>query len=83
MGTVRIFLAPKFDERGLPFVFREQRKLFIELDKFSTTCKFFYIPFSVRNLVIDILNAMRIIKIHFFVQHLKHDKIILHNTFIR
>ncbi|XP_027839310.1 phenoloxidase 2-like [Aphis gossypii] len=39
VGTVRIFLAPKFDERGLPFLFREQRKLFVELDKFSTSLK--------------------------------------------
>lgn len=38
-GTVRIFLAPKFDERGLPFLFRDQKNLFIELDKFTVTCK--------------------------------------------
>ncbi|XP_050442444.1 phenoloxidase 2-like [Adelges cooleyi] len=36
MGTVRIFIAPKYDERGLPFLFRDQRHLFVELDKFST-----------------------------------------------
>ncbi|XP_046384944.1 phenoloxidase 2-like [Ischnura elegans] len=36
-GTVRIFLAPKFDERGLPMLFRDQRLLFIELDKFEVT----------------------------------------------
>ena len=34
MGTVRIFLAPKFDERGTDMLFRDQRLLFIELDKF-------------------------------------------------
>ncbi|XP_060843836.1 phenoloxidase 1-like [Rhopalosiphum padi] len=39
VGTVRIFLGPKFDERGLPFLFREQRKLFVELDKFTVTLK--------------------------------------------
>ncbi|CAH1733225.1 phenoloxidase 1-like [Aphis gossypii] len=39
VGTVRIFIAPRFDERGLPFLFREQRKLFVELDKFSVTLK--------------------------------------------
>lgn len=39
-GTVRIFLAPKFDERGLPFLFRDQKNLFIELDKFVVTCKY-------------------------------------------
>uniref|UniRef100_A0A481MQJ8 Phenoloxidase n=1 Tax=Nipponaphis monzeni TaxID=196483 RepID=A0A481MQJ8_9HEMI len=38
-GTVRIFLGPKFDEAGLPLLFREQRKLFVELDKFSVSLK--------------------------------------------
>ncbi|XP_067015103.2 phenoloxidase 2 [Anabrus simplex] len=36
MGTVRIFMAPKYDERGIRFRFEEQRLLFIELDKFQT-----------------------------------------------
>lgn len=36
-GTVRIFIGPKEDERGLPFTFREQKNLMIELDKFSIT----------------------------------------------
>ncbi|XP_054279415.1 phenoloxidase 2-like [Macrosteles quadrilineatus] len=39
MGTCRIFLAPKFDERGLPFLFRDQKGLFIEMDKFTVTLK--------------------------------------------
>nr|WBY50550.1 polyphenoloxidase [Odontotermes formosanus] len=39
VGTVRIFLAPKFDERGVNFLFRDQRLLFIELDKFTVTLK--------------------------------------------
>ncbi|RZF47724.1 hypothetical protein LSTR_LSTR005988 [Laodelphax striatellus] len=34
-GTVRIFLSPKFDERGVPFVFNDQRKMMIELDRFE------------------------------------------------
>ncbi|XP_018368113.1 PREDICTED: phenoloxidase 2 [Trachymyrmex cornetzi] len=34
-GTVRIFIAPKQDERGLPFVFRDQKELMIEMDKFT------------------------------------------------
>ncbi|KZC12758.1 PREDICTED: phenoloxidase 2-like [Dufourea novaeangliae] len=34
-GTVRIFIAPKEDERGLPFTFRQQKNLMIEMDKFS------------------------------------------------
>uniref|UniRef100_A0A481MQJ5 Phenoloxidase n=1 Tax=Nipponaphis monzeni TaxID=196483 RepID=A0A481MQJ5_9HEMI len=38
-GTIRIFIAPKFDERGLPILYREQRKLFVELDRFSQSLK--------------------------------------------
>lgn len=33
-GTVRIFLAPKFDEKSAQFTFQEQKNLFIELDRF-------------------------------------------------
>jgi hypothetical protein len=38
-GTVRIFLAPKLDEQGDALLFDEQRTLFFQLDKFTTTCK--------------------------------------------
>lgn len=38
-GTVRIFAAPKFDEQGDPLPFDEQRTLFFQMDKFTTTCK--------------------------------------------
>ncbi|XP_076646002.1 phenoloxidase 1-like [Halictus rubicundus] len=38
-GTVRIFIAPKEDERGLPFTFRYQRNLMIEMDKFTVTLR--------------------------------------------
>ncbi|XP_065075624.1 phenoloxidase 8-like [Ochlerotatus camptorhynchus] len=38
-GTARIFLAPKVDERGTNMQFREQRQLFIELDKFGVNLK--------------------------------------------
>lgn len=34
-GTCRIFIAPKVDERGNPWLFRDQRLLFIEMDKFT------------------------------------------------
>ncbi|XP_067015385.2 phenoloxidase 2 isoform X2 [Anabrus simplex] len=37
IGTVRIFMAPKYDERGTPLLFQDQKSLFIELDKFQTT----------------------------------------------
>lgn len=39
MGTCRIFLGPKTDERGNPWLFRDQKHLFIELDKFVVTLK--------------------------------------------
>ncbi|XP_016984437.1 phenoloxidase 3-like [Drosophila rhopaloa] len=33
-GYVRIFMAPKFDDTGLPMVFANQRLMMMELDKF-------------------------------------------------
>ncbi|XP_076636736.1 phenoloxidase subunit A3 isoform X2 [Colletes latitarsis] len=36
-GTVRIFIAPKEDERGLPFLYNQQRHLMIEMDKFTVS----------------------------------------------
>jgi tyrosinase len=39
MGTCRIFLAPKFDERRREWLFRDQKLMFIELDKFTVTRK--------------------------------------------
>ncbi|XP_049822108.1 phenoloxidase 1-like [Aethina tumida] len=38
-GTCRIFLAPKFDERGNPWRFRDQKNMFIELDKFKVNLR--------------------------------------------
>ena len=38
-GTCRIFLAPKNDEKGNPWLFRDQKTMFIELDKFTVNCK--------------------------------------------
>jgi tyrosinase len=34
MGMVRIFMAPKTDERGTDMLFRDQRLMMIEMDKF-------------------------------------------------
>ncbi|KAK5638831.1 hypothetical protein RI129_013126 [Pyrocoelia pectoralis] len=34
-GTCRIFIAPANDERGNPWLFRDQRTMFVELDKFT------------------------------------------------
>ncbi|XP_022907914.2 phenoloxidase 1-like [Onthophagus taurus] len=39
MGTCRIFLAPQQDERKVDFVFRDQRTMFIELDRFTVALK--------------------------------------------
>ncbi|KAL1131636.1 hypothetical protein AAG570_011249 [Ranatra chinensis] len=38
-GTVRIFLAPATDERGLPMLFRDQKNMFVELDKFTVNLR--------------------------------------------
>lgn len=38
-GTCRIFIAPKIDERGTAFAFKEQRLLVVELDKFTVNRK--------------------------------------------
>ncbi|XP_049822107.1 phenoloxidase 1-like [Aethina tumida] len=38
-GTCRIFIAPKYDERGNPWQFRDQKLMFIELDKFTVNLK--------------------------------------------
>lgn len=40
-GTVRIFISPRQDERGLPYVFRDQKELMIEMDKFTVLCESF------------------------------------------
>ncbi|XP_062550620.1 phenoloxidase 2-like [Armigeres subalbatus] len=38
-GTARIFIAPKVDERNTTMQFREQRRYFIELDKFGVNLR--------------------------------------------
>jgi tyrosinase len=40
MGMVRVFLGPRADERGQGWLFRDQRLMMIEIDKFVTACKF-------------------------------------------
>lgn len=39
-GTCRIFLAPKFDEKGNPWLFRDYKDMFIELDRFVVISKY-------------------------------------------
>lgn len=50
-ATCRIFLAPKFDERGNPWLFRDQRLMFIELDRFKVNCKWLFWYTNPTNLV--------------------------------
>jgi tyrosinase len=38
-GTCRIFIAPKLDERGNPWLYRDQKNMFVELDKFTVNLK--------------------------------------------
>lgn len=38
-GTCRIFMAPKNDEKGTPWVFVNHKNMFIELDKFKVNRK--------------------------------------------
>lgn len=37
-GTVRIFMAPKFDETNKEWLFKEQRLFMIEMDRFTVNC---------------------------------------------
>lgn len=39
-GTCRIFLCPRFDERGTQLPFRDQRTLMVEMDKFTVNRRF-------------------------------------------
>lgn len=39
MGTIRIFMTPVFDDNGNRMSFNDQRKLMIELDKFTQASK--------------------------------------------
>lgn len=55
-GTVRIFLGPKTDESGNTLPFREQRRLMIEMDKFTVNCK--CSPFHTASLGEHVLNQI-------------------------
>lgn len=41
-GTIRIFLSPKYNEAGKTWTFRDQKNMFIELDKFRVTCMYIF-----------------------------------------
>lgn len=38
-ATCRIFLTPKFDERGVALSFADQRRFVVEMDKFMVNCE--------------------------------------------
>lgn len=40
MGTCRIFMAPRNDERGSQMLYRDQRLMMIEMDKFTVACNY-------------------------------------------
>lgn len=54
-GTVRIFISPRQDERGLPYVFKDQKELMIEMDKFTVLCESFV---HLSNLVVVICHVI-------------------------
>lgn len=43
-GMVRIFMSPRFDERGTAMLLRDQRLMMTEMDKFPVACKFLVRP---------------------------------------
>lgn len=47
MGTCRIFMAPRNDERGSQMLFRDQRSMMIELDKFTVACESIFFLLSI------------------------------------
>lgn len=38
--TARVYLAPKYDERGSTWMYDEQRHMMIELDRFVISCTY-------------------------------------------
>lgn len=46
MGTCRIFMAPHNDEKGTAMLFRDQRLMMCEMDRFVVACKFISISLN-------------------------------------
>ena len=40
LGMFRVFLSSKFDERGAPWAYNDQRRMMIEMDKFVAQSNF-------------------------------------------
>lgn len=62
-GTCRIFIAPAQDERNNPWLFRDQKNTFIELDKFTVNCKTLLIFFFLK--ILSLLFQCDLVKTRF------------------
>lgn len=51
MGTCRIFLAPKYDEGEGSWLFRDQKNLFIALDRFTVNCMYLLCDLFILHLI--------------------------------
>lgn len=61
-GTCRIFLSPKYDERGNPWLFRDHKDMFIELDRFAVSRKYFVGFTSISIIIIEKVICFEILK---------------------
>lgn len=61
MGTVRVFMSPRFDERGTQMLLRDQRLMMTELDKFIVACKqlHFFQPKIIRDLILILVSNLQ------------------------
>lgn len=72
-GTVRLFIAPKYDERGLPWLLTEQRLMMVELDRYVTEREYwshYYNWLSVA-LIIDLTRPFAISAVCKFVREFR------------
>lgn len=60
-GTMRIFLAPKFDETGKEFKFNELRLLMMEMDRFTVNREFSYLAVQIIFIFKIIFNILKFI----------------------
>lgn len=74
LATVRLFLAPMTDERGLEMLFRDQRLLFIELDKFVAACEW-------KKIVMLLVNSLYNQILVFSASRTEHNQAALNGLF--
>lgn len=58
MGTCRIFMAPHNDERGNPMLFRDQRLMMCEMDRFVVACKLFELNIQSMNFILNVFSII-------------------------